>query len=566
MGVELRLHAMTVEEKIGQMVMMGIPGTTIGPEASILIEQHRVGGMMLFAENVESPEQVAELTADLQRMALRGGTRLPLFISIDQEGGKVVRIRDGVTPLPSLMAIGATGSDALAEQVGRIVGAELAVLGVNMNAAPVMDVNNNPNNPVIGIRSFGEDPALVANFGTAFMRGMQASSVLATAKHFPGHGDTDVDSHLALPTIVHSRERLDEIELVPFRAAIAAGVDAIMSAHITFPAVDSTPGLPSTLSYAVLTGLLREELGFDGLIVTDALEMKGVAHQYDFGEAAVMAVQAGADIVLIAQSRYNKAGVQAIEALVKAVRAGTIPMSRIDESVRRIVVAKRKGAVASVGTDGAAKNGAPAVGVAGSGAAGMEAVEMGAPTAGPSGITIASQQSVDTVRAVARRAVTVVRDDDGLLPMDADAVGKLFVVCPELAHFVLADELRARLPLVEEAVVSLRPTEAEIQSVLRAAHDADTIVVATFAAAIRSEQAKLVRALHALGRKMVVLAVAEPYDLARFPDVSVYVASYGHQPLHVRAAVEVLFGEQPARGRLPVSIPALYPIGHGLIG
>lgn len=538
--LDTELHALALEEKIGQMIMMGVPGTEVGPEASTLIEQYNVGGIMLFAENVQSPEQVAQLTADLQRMALGSGARLPLFISIDQEGGRVVRIRDGVTPLPSMMAIGATGSTALAEQVGRIIGEELAALGVNMNAAPVMDVNNNPHNPVIGTRSFGEQPELVAEMGVALMRGMQATGMLTTAKHFPGHGDTEVDSHLALPTITHSRSRLDEIELMPFRAAIAAGVDAIMSAHITFPAVDSTPGLPSTLSHPVLTGLLRNELQFDGLIVTDALEMKGVADQYDFGEAAVMAVQAGVDIVLIAQSRYNMEGLQAITALVEAVQDGTIPMERIDQSIRRILAAKRMGAVAQVG-----ENGAPAADL-------------------PALPAIASEQSVATVHDVARRAVTIVRDDDGLLPLNPDTVGELLVVSPDLGHFVLAEELRARLPRVQDATVSLQPTEAEMRTVLEAAADADTIIVATAAATIRPGQAELVRALHASGRKLIVLAMREPYDLIHFPDVSTYVASYGIQPLHVRAAVEVLFGEQPARGRLPVSIPELYPVGHGV--
>lgn len=529
------LQTLTVEEKVGQMVMMGVPGTEVGHEASTLIEQYHVGGIMLFAENVETPGQVAEFTYNLQQLARAGGARVPLFIAIDQEGGRVVRIRDGVTPLPSQMAIGASGSVAFAEQVGRIIGTELAAMGINMNAAPVMDVNNNPNNPVIGIRSFGEEPHSVAEYGTAFIHGMQAHGVLATAKHFPGHGDTDVDSHLALPTIVHPRERLDQIELVPFRAAIAAGVAAIMSAHITFPAVDSTPGLPSTLSHPVLTGLLRNELGFQGLIVTDALEMKGVADQYAFGEAAIMAVRAGADIVLIAQSRYNMDGVQAIEALVQAVRDGTIPMDRIDESVGRILAAKEQTAVATVGTDVAHRSG-----------------------------VIASEESTETVHTVARNAVTVVRNEDEFLPISPEAVGTLLVVRPALDRFVLADELRARMPRVEEVLVSLRPTEAEIRAVLQAADNADTIIVATAAATIRPEQVELVRALHELEQKMVVLAVAEPYDLVRFPHVRTYVATYGSQPLHVRSAVEVLFGEQPARGRLPVSIPSLYEAGHGL--
>lgn len=525
---------LTLEQKVGQMVMMGVPGTTVGPEARTLIEEYNVGGIMLFAENVETPAQVARLTAGLQQLAEESGAGVPLFVSIDQEGGRVVRIKDGVTPLPSHMAIGATGSQALAERVGGIVGAELAALGVNMNAAPVMDVNNNPHNPVIGTRSFGEDPHAVAELGTAFMRGMQAAGVLAIAKHFPGHGDTDVDSHLALPTVAHARERLDEVELVPFRAAIAAGVDAIMSAHITFPAVDATPGLPSTLSHRVLTGLLRRELGFDGIIITDALEMEGITSQFSIPDAAVKAVLAGADIVLIAQSQYNEDGQRAVEQLVRAVQDGVIPMERVDESVRRIAEAKRKLAAAR------------------------------GPAEVPSGSALGDKQSLAVVRDVARHAVTVVRNDDGVLPLKTDAPGRVLLVAPALAGFVMAEPLRRRLSDVTKVTVPLDPDDVALRTTVAATRAADTIIVATAGAAARPGQAQLVQAVAETGKRLIVVSVAEPYDLAAFPGVGTYVAAYGRDTLHTEAAVEVMLGEQPARGRLPVSIPGLYPAGHGI--
>lgn len=519
---------MTLEQKIGQMVMMGVPGTTIGEAARTLIQDYHVGGIMLFAENVDTPEQVARFTAGLQRMADEAGAGVPLFVSIDQEGGKVVRIKDGVTPLPSHMAIGATGSAALAERVGGIVGAELAVLGINMNAAPVMDVNNNPHNPVIGTRSFGENAHAVAELGTAFMRGMQAAGVLAIAKHFPGHGDTDVDSHLALPTIAHARARLDEVELVPFRAAIAAGVNAIMSAHITFPAVDDTPGLPSTLSDKVLTGLLRRELGFDGIIITDALEMKGITSQYAIPEAAVKAVLAGADIVLIAQSKYNEEGKRAVKALVRAVQDGVIPLERVDESVARIVAAKGRLSDAA------------------------------------SSATLAAESSLAAVRDVVRHAATVVRNDAGVLPLAADTAGRVLLVAPALNDFVMAEPLRRRLADVTKVTVPLDPDDTALRAVVAAARGADTIIVATAGVAAHPGQAALVRAVAETGQRLIVVSTAEPYDLIAFPQIATYVAAYGWDALHTEAAVDVMVGRHPARGRLPVSIPGLYEAGHGI--
>lgn len=536
-----RLQCLTIEEKIGQMVMLGIPGTTVGSEARAFIEDHHVGGIILFAENVVSPEQVRRLTDDLQQVAARARAPFPLFISVDQEGGRVVRMREGFTPLPAAMAIGATGSVDNAWQVGRIVGTELAAVGVNMNMAPVLDVNNNPHNPVIGLRSFGEKPETVAELGVAFMKGMRSAGVAAVVKHFPGHGDTDVDSHHALPTITHSRSRLDAIELVPFRAAIAQGVDAVMSAHITFPAVDDTPGLPSTLSQKVLTGLLRKQLGFAGLIVTDALEMKGITHRYAIGEAAVMAVQAGADIVLIAQSRYNDDGVVAVQQLVQAVRDGKIAAERIDASLRRIMQTKRRLAAATTPTR-------PGTGTK--------------PTAAP----IGSKNFLQHVQKVAQDAVTVVRDEGALLPLRPEKVGKVLVVRPDFENFPLTGLLRATLPRVEEVVVAVDPTAEDIQKAVSVARGANTVVAVTAGATARKGQGKLIASLHGQKTKLLVVAVGEPYDLLEFPFVPTYVVIYGAQSLHVEAGAAVLLGEHPARGRLPVSIPGLYTVGHGIRG
>lgn len=540
--------AMTVEEKVGQMLMVGVPGVHAQVEAKRLIDEHRVGGVILFAENVLAPEQVAQLNRELQQMAEEAGAPDPLFISIDQEGGPVARIRDGFTPLPSAMAIGATGSAAYAEAVGALNGAELAAVGVNMNLAPVLDVNNNPHNPVIGLRSFSEDPEVVAEFGIAYMRGLQKQGLLATAKHFPGHGDTNVDSHFALPSISHGRDRLDEVELVPFRAAIEAGIDAILSAHVTFPQIDKTPGVPSTLSRRILTDMLRDELGFEGLIITDALEMKGITSQHRIADAAVMAVEAGADIVLIAQSYYNDDAVEAIAAIVNAVNEGRIAMERIDASLRRIKAAKSRIADAS--------------------ARWVKATADGSALTKLLNETIRQPASLQLADDVARHAVTVVRNGADLLPLGETSVDGMLIVGPEVVTDTFVQQIgrsvQPNLDNVETVNVSARPTEAEIGTAVSKARAADTVLVVTTAAMNRPEQARLVQALHDAGLKLVVVAAGGPYDLAAFPDVETYVAAYGTQPLHIRAAVDVLLGQAEAKGRLPVTIPDLYPNGHGL--
>ncbi len=336
---------MTIHQKIGQMLLFGWQGETpeksrrVSAHAKALIADLAVGGVILMGRNVGPPEQTQATIAELQTRARDKGLP-PLFVAVDQEGGRVQRLGPpDYAARPPAREIGLTNDPDQARKAARAIGEELRDLGFNWDFAPVLDVNNNPRNPVIGNRSYGDEPQLVAEMGAAATRGFQEDAgILACGKHFPGHGDTEVDSHHALTRISHERARLDAVELVPFRAAIEAGLGAMMTSHILFPALD--PDLPATLSPTLLTGLLRGELGFDGLIITDDLEMKGVADGWGAPEAAVRAVLAGADILLCCHTKETQYAIR--DALVNAVENGRLTEARIDESLARIARAKAR--------------------------------------------------------------------------------------------------------------------------------------------------------------------------------------------------------------------------------
>ncbi|MGI4787508.1 MAG: beta-N-acetylhexosaminidase [Janthinobacterium lividum] len=342
-GTQKTLDTMTLPKKIGQMLILGWTGTTdmdsqtANSHAAALVEELAVGGLILMGRNVDTPAQIQALLAEMQILAARQGLP-PLFVTIDQEGGPKTHLRPPHFPASDdAWQIGLTGDPAQARKSARQIGQELRSVGINANFAPVLDVNNNPANAVIGRRSYGDTPQSVAAMGVAAVQGYQEDAgILACGKHFPGHGDTDVDSHQALPTISHALDRLFQIELVPFQAAIAAGLAAIMTAHIVFPELD--PKLPATLSPAILTGLLRGDLGFEGLIITDCLEMNGVAKDWGEAEATVLAVLAGADILLCCHTWSAQLAIR--DSLVAAVETGRIPISRIDASLTRILAAK----------------------------------------------------------------------------------------------------------------------------------------------------------------------------------------------------------------------------------
>lgn len=321
------MHEATLSQSAASLLIGGFDGTEIPPDFEALLREERVGGAILFSRNIVDLPQVARLVSALKRVG-----PVPAWVAVDQEGGRVARLGAPFPQLPPARALGAQASPAQVEQAGRVMARALAKLGFDQTYAPVLDVDSNPDNPVIGDRSFSDDPARVAALGGAFICGLQGGGVAACGKHFPGHGDTLVDSHLALPTLPHGLDRLAEVELPPFAAAAAAGVAAIMSAHIVFSALDAAR--PATLSAAVLHTLLRERLGYDGVLVSDDLEMAAIAAHYGVEEAAVQAVQAGCDQLLIC---HQPAWVdRAHRALVTAVETGRLPRARLDQAAARV--------------------------------------------------------------------------------------------------------------------------------------------------------------------------------------------------------------------------------------
>ena len=318
--------------KAGQRLMVGFQGHEASADVKKMIHDYGAGSVILFARNVASPEQVAELVRELQAEARDAGQELPLLVAVDQEGGRVARMRAPWTVWPPMRAVGRQGSEDVARKVGEALAAELHACGIRLDFAPIVDVDTNPKNPIIGDRSFGSDPDLVGRLGAAMIRGLQDSGMAACAKHFPGHGDTDVDSHLELPAIEHSRARLEEVELPPFRKAIEAGVASIMTAHVVVRELDDS--VPATLSPRVIDGLLRRELKYDGVIVSDDLEMKAVAKHWAPGPSAVLAAQAGCDLLPVCATHDMQVG--ALEGLVKAVESGEIAWKAMDAACARI--------------------------------------------------------------------------------------------------------------------------------------------------------------------------------------------------------------------------------------
>jgi len=554
--VPCRLKVMTLEEKVGQLFMVHAHGATVADAdptmvagnrtdhgldtAEQLVERYHLGGIIYFTwtNNLRDPEQIARLSNGLQEVAMRQERPIPLLISTDQEHGVVVRVSEPATQFPGNMALGATRDLEDARQAAAITARELSALGINLNFGTVADVNSNPFNPVIGVRSFGLDPALVSSFTQAQVSAMQGEGTSATVKHFPGHGDTDVDSHYGLPIIHRSREQFDAADLPPFVAAIDAHVDAIMSAHIVVPALESS-GLPATLSHSVMTDLLRGQLGFQGVVVSDSLSMQGAK---PFGDASgarvpVEALKAGVDLLLM-PPRIDVA----YHAVREAVDSGEISQERLDEAVGRILTLKQKRGVLA----------RPLVDLA--------LLER-----------VGSAEHLAVADAITERGITLVKNEAGVLPLKRE-VGKVLVTgWGATATATLARELSQRGLSVETLETGTTPERAGIEQAVASAGRADVTVVLVNRVWTSQAQRELVSALQDSKKPVVVVSVREPYDIAHLSGVSTFVATYGYRSVSMKALARVLVGEVNPSGRLPVAIPrtgtapeVLYSVGHGL--
>ncbi|UQX01246.1 glycoside hydrolase family 3 protein [Streptomyces sp. RerS4] len=501
--------------------------------AAEVVARYHLGGVVYFAwaHNTRAPAQIAALSDGLQRAAADSGGGVPLLLSVDQEHGAVARIGRPATLLPGAMALGAAGSPADARRAAHVAGAELAALGIRQDYAPVADVNVNPANPVIGVRSFGSDPRAVAALVAAQVGGYQAAGVAATVKHFPGHGDTETDSHVGLPVMRHSREQWEELDEPPFRAAVEAGVDAVMTAHIVFPALDPS-GDPATLSRPIVTGLLRERLGFRGVVVTDALDMAGVRQKYGDDRVPVLALLAGCDQLLNAPDLAL-----AQRGVLAAVDSGELTRARIAESVLRILELKaRRGLFEDPYTS---------------------PEEVGARVGADGHLRAADE--------IAAATTTLLANPRALLPLDAAAAPRLLVTGTDPVSpsgttgpptTVLARELTA---------LGCRATALPPDQAVAAAPGHAAVLVCTYNVPEgESPQRTLVADLVATGVPVVLVAIRNPYDPARLPACAAELATYTWTDVEMRAAARVVTGARRPSGRLPVPVPGRYPLGHGL--
>ncbi len=531
------MREMTLEERVGQLLMPDTSGILVHEEseqfARLLhaIEKLGVGGFIIYNGDALT---TAALTNRLQARA-----RVPLLFASDFEGGVGMQLRGG-TRLPRAMALAATGDTESAAEAARITAREGRAIGVHVNFYPVLDVNNNPANPIINTRAFGDTPEMVANWGAAFIRAAQDEGQLATAKHFPGHGDTALDSHILLPTLDVPRERLEQIELPPFRAAVQRGVRAIMTAHISVPALDSNSNgsRPATFSPAIVDGILRKSFGFDGLIFSDALNMGAVAENYEPGEAAVLAVEAGCDIAL-----YSADVVRVHAALCDAVTKGRITRERIDESARRVLRAKAW--------------------------CGLQHERM--VSLDNVWNVVSSPLHTSTARDLFERGVTLIRDPLNLLPLaekskrvaaiilkDAVPVWAHALREPAGSRFSKEVQGRWQARLVESSADS-----ADIEQVLEGVRDCDVVLVAVCArvaaykgsVALGHAHAEVLRALDQANIPIVATVFGNPYVLPRMPGRATTLLTFESAVESEAAAVRVIAGEAPARGRSPVTLP-----------
>ncbi len=566
--VDDTLARMTLDEKVGQLLVPSFYSVYTSSDSEAydalleLIHEYRVGGFLVFGARQARPDVLLDrgtarvslgqpLNAASLINRLQSVSPVPLLIAADFETGLGFRMSGG-TAFPRAMAFGAAGDTRLAYEAGRITAVEARAIGVHMNLAPVVDVNNNPKNPVINTRSFGEDPDVVSVLAAAYVKGLNDGGMLATIKHFPGHGDTDVDSHRGLPLIEHPRERLDRIELPPFRAGIRAGADAVMTAHIQWPTLEPSESTPATFSRRIVEGVLRGELAFDGLVVTDSMRMQAVS-DVGPGEAAARAVGAGHDLVL-----HSPDDAAAFDGIRDAVRRGDVAETRLDESVSRILAAKAK-----IGL-----HRSPGINL------------------GTLPLIVGTRAHREVAQEISERSVTLLRDESDSVPLQVNRSASVLYLSV-LDHvygwgvtepsrvFVL--ELQERWPNVTAVELSDRTPDSEIELVRESATQYDAIVAGVYVRAASLEgrldlSTSLVSALRgiasaarAAGRPFVAVLFGNPYTVAALDDLPTMLVTYDVHDLAQASAVRAIAGEIAIGGKLPIVLGDALPVGHGLV-
>jgi beta-N-acetylhexosaminidase len=552
------LHGLSLEEKVGQLFVTWVNGKSadeVNPKnqtdfgvdtATQVVQKYHLGGVIYFnntsRDNFDDPLQVAKLSNGLQKAAVSSGARIPLMISTDQEGGTVTRMGAPATEFPNSMAISAGRSTSNATATATILGSELRAVGITQDFAPDADVNSNPANPVIGVRSFSGQPGLASDYVAAEVKGYQDSgrpteTVSAAAKHFPGHGDAATDSHTGLPRINRTEQQWRDIDVPPFKAAIKAGVDSIMSAHIQFPSLDPS-GEPATLSKPIITGKLREELGYQGVIVTDALEMQGVRNMHTDAEIPVLALKAGIDQLLMPVNLDL-----AVNSVLNAVKSGELTEQRIDESVLRILKMKlMRGVLTSpfVDTNAVAKK-------------------------------VGTAANLAKAQSVADKSITALRNDAGVLPLKQKPATAFVTGWGASSVPTLAAKLTAHGTATTTLQTGQTPTDAIIQQAVAGAQNADVIIALTNNLGGFPLQQKLLKALNDTGKPVIAVAAQIPYDAGYENPVQTWLATYGYITPSLEALAKVILGETNPQGKLPVDIPAgadlgtvKYPFGYGL--
>jgi len=518
--IDAIIEGMTLEQKVGQMFLVGLFGPIITDEGHRFLQTYQPGGVVLFKYNVGDATSITQLVNDWQT-AITDAEGLPLIIGIDQEGGRINTLEfEPFTQFPVPMLVTATGNHNLAYRYGAVHSQELRAVGVHMNLAPVADLETNPDNPVIFRRAYGSDPRAVAPILSATVQGMQDEGVMATLKHFPGHGDTSEDSHITLPVLPYELSALERLELIPFQAGIDAGAEVVMVGHLSLPAVDPTH--PASLSPAVITDLLRNHLGFDGIVMTDALDMDAIDTRYSLPKAAILAVEAGVDFITPGPHAGMRSIENAITAIIDAVESGDIPEARIDASVRRILTAKQRYGV-------------------------LDWTPLDPTTAEDRIQAVAGSRVVDELFAA---GVTLAYDSADALPFDERA--SVLVAYPH-DRFTVHRACTAANPNVQTYGYNDYPSANDVTFLNRAAASFDTIVVFTQNAINKPTQAALVNSLPAT--RTVVVAYWSPYDINVFDrPPAAYLTTYSPHDAGLVTACNIIFGLTAARGHLPVDL------------